>query len=714
MSRITQSFSLKDATRLTQRAKTPLIVIREAVTNAIEAIRQRREAFNNDFMGEVTLTLNLQKDLVGDLWVSQFDIVDNGIGFNEENRNRFHAYGDTSKCYNNKGTGKIHYLHWFDKVTVDSFYQTNNGSFKHYEDTATQENDFDYSDEDTENTLFCTTVSLKNLEAKGNESQKLFELIQLQDINKFKGVIIKMFLPYLVVELGVNINISFRVIIKGEAGDILSDKKESLNKEDVNFAVSSEKVYVTKSKMIFDDSKIRFESIKDSEREIIVDSYSIPTDKGDGNGVYFSRKQTILSKAQPKDIGFKWSLYEKTPAKGFYTISVISGDLFDNTEYLTDAGEWTFPRKKGKKDRDMILETEGSYFQEDIDQAIQPALRNAFSPLIETLQSNEINVQDVMKRYGFTNRYDARIEIGDSVAEIVTKLYKAESAHNAQNSIKMMERYQHFSDIESQHANPLSDDFQQDLEKTTSDLLQLTDAQNRDELSKYIIRRDIIAKMLEKLVNKEINSDGQPEGIIHDLIFKRRTQRGLNDLWLFNEDFVHYQSVASEVRLQDIIVDNQPLFPNPDEVNQAIDELGEENTRLLNKRPDIFIFTEAGACVLIELKAPNVKVEDHIAQLYKYSRIIANFAEVNRKKITRFYGYLIGGEVGRLANLPDFNLAPCERYWFKEHTNIKAYDDNATTLGGVSLYQEIIPYKTVIALAKKRNRSFARKLGLEG
>lgn len=127
----------------------------------------------------------------------------------------------------------------------------------------------------------------------------------------------------------------------------------------------------------------------------------------------------------------------------------------------------------------------------------------------------------------------------------------------------------------------------------------------------------------------------------------------------------------------------------------------------LEKRPDIFLFPEEGKCILIEFKAPGVDVSLHLDQLPKYAKLIANYS---KKKITQFYGYLIGENINRL-DIPDrYNRAVYSGYWFNPSEIIK---DLNTDFPIADLYQEIIPFSTIASRAEMRNRSFAEKLGIE-
>ena len=52
-------------------------------------------------------------------------ITDNGIGFNDENFGRFVTLFDDTKGFNNFGTGRIQYMHFFKYTQIRSVYEIN-------------------------------------------------------------------------------------------------------------------------------------------------------------------------------------------------------------------------------------------------------------------------------------------------------------------------------------------------------------------------------------------------------------------------------------------------------------------------------------------------------------------------------------------------------------------------------------------------------------
>lgn len=113
--------NLSGAMDLIKMSKNPLTPVYEAITNSLESLAMKFEREVSDQTDpeiEVkfyfTGLLEEYKDL------EQVEIVDNGIGFTDENYNRFIEFFDKSKGYDNRGTGRLQYFHRFNKIHVES------------------------------------------------------------------------------------------------------------------------------------------------------------------------------------------------------------------------------------------------------------------------------------------------------------------------------------------------------------------------------------------------------------------------------------------------------------------------------------------------------------------------------------------------------------------------------------------------------------------
>lgn len=95
----------------------------EAISNSLEAT-----CGSND---TITVRLQLRPTIIPDKYsFLSLEIEDTGIGFNDINFERLQRLYDETKNCNNFGTGRIQYLHFFDKTDIHSVYEKDGKVFK--------------------------------------------------------------------------------------------------------------------------------------------------------------------------------------------------------------------------------------------------------------------------------------------------------------------------------------------------------------------------------------------------------------------------------------------------------------------------------------------------------------------------------------------------------------------------------------------------------
>jgi hypothetical protein len=115
-----------------------------------------------------------------------------------------------------------------------------------------------------------------------------------------------------------------------------------------------------------------------------------------------------------------------------------------------------------------------------------------------------------------------------------------------------------------------------------------------------------------------------------------------HDIWLLSEEYQYFEHIASDKPLSSLTwIDGSKLFA-PEVDDELLQMFAKNNKEHKAKRPDIALFNEEGAAVIIEFKAPDVDLQEHVNDLAQYARLLA--AKSNGR-IKRFYGYLIGGTI---------------------------------------------------------------------
>ena len=113
-----------------KKSPTSLSPVFEAFTNALESIKIKKsedEKFGN---GKIIISIYANELTDKTSEFRSIEILDNGIGFNEKEFKRFNTFKDNSKGFKNLGSGRIQYVHFFDRTIIKSVFENDD---KYYE-----------------------------------------------------------------------------------------------------------------------------------------------------------------------------------------------------------------------------------------------------------------------------------------------------------------------------------------------------------------------------------------------------------------------------------------------------------------------------------------------------------------------------------------------------------------------------------------------------
>ena len=708
-----QSIGIKQTLTLISKSKDPLSPMTEALMNSLDAIKQRQQT-GEDFVPEIDVELNfIRSDLFDKPEVLDFiRVSDNGIGFSEENENRLLALGDRSKGFNNRGTGKAQIFHRFSTLDVSSIVKVGDAFIE--KDISYDINDNYHS---TQKKASCcglkTIVTMKDFYADKAEME-YWQNFRTSSSNLKKEIIRHLFLRLFMER---DTNLSIRVSIfrqdSGTPSTFVISGKDIPDPEKTEDAIVESVKYNSKKK------GVEWEVVQ--PHTLKIRRFKMPVEDATGNAIYLCSKN-ILVKPFPLPL-----LRKNTNYSGFYYLTSISGDIFDEPSNVSQTvDDFIFPsRKKIEQDienGEMYYSEQPFIFREDIKKSLSESLAAVYSDVKSLKDDQEKSILAIAQKYGIHD--DAvtvsKVYINDSSEEITQKLFAAQAKIFAKRSIEIQQSFDEIAKFESESANPLSEDYEAKIGEATRKLLSLIPQQNKDELARYVIRRDMVVKILQliegnksaqQILWKQLKESGidvreDKEGLIHDLIFKRKhLSTCANDLWLLNEEFVHF-SGCSDKPIEELEVNGEKLLKDDIDIENILVKFGLQKGSVLEKRPDIFLFPEEGKCILIEFKALGVDVTKHLDQIAMYAKLIANFS---RYKISQFYGYFFCETVNTLTINGRYRLASYGNYWVYPYEPVV---DVGTQAPIADLYQEIIPISTIAKRAEIRNRSFAEKLGI--
>ncbi len=229
----------------------------------------------------------------------------------------------------------------------------------------------------------------------------------------------------------------------------------------------------------------------------------------------------------------------------------------------------------------------------------------------------------------------------------------------------------------------------------------------KSELAEYVVQRRSVLEFLERLLDRQEDGSHAKEAAVHEVVFPlKKTSDELDyedhNLWLLDEGLVYHKYLASDI----------PLSTQESPVKAGSSD-----------RPDILIYQGSVALVegefpfqsvvLIEFKRPERKdyneQKSPIQQVLRYASKIRNGEARDRTGATlevpdnvRFYCYVIASMTPRLkedADIHGLTPTPDRMGYFGFNEPYKAYI-------------ELISFKKLIADAKKRNRIFFDKLDI--
>lgn len=721
-----QKIELKNSCELIGKSKDIFSPIKEAITNSLDAIIQKQKLHNTFApLISVCIYFKTSKDLLGKEIhaLDYISIEDNGIGFTSDNLERFKKLAENTKGLNNRGTGKIQIFCRFNEISIDSTF-IEDGKGRHL--NAIWKITGEYDDSLTELGIQNITKTIvKMSDFSGDKNEENFFLRYLDNINELRRDIVKRFLLRL--WLGTNNNsLSLRIqtfLENQQKGDFTFNQSTvpHPDKEEV-ISISTEQAKVTVDKKNKDKVHIDWRPIE-PKYNLILRRFKLSKDEVDENGIYMCSKDIVV---EP----FKFQAVRKNANfNGYRYLSSISGDILDNPLNVNQSVDgFKFPSKKKiereLKDGDMFLfNRENKFiFWDEIKDKIGHGLSEAYDD-IEGLQGErEKTIIELAKQYGISleDAEESNIAFNDTEEEATEKLFETQAKRLAKQSIEIQKTYKELKDLGTQILDPRSEEYRIKFGELSNKLLEKIPQQNKDELTRYIIRRDMVVDLLKlALCNdlavqkewQEKKGEGEKirqdkEGIIHDIIFKRRMKEIPNDLWILNEEFVHFNG-CSDLELDKLEINGEKILKDNIDILQALRSVGIQKDTYSKQRPDIFLFPEEGKCILVEFKAPDVDVSTYLDQIQRYARLLANYSN---KQFIQFFGFLIGETIDRVSVPGRYNKVPYGNYWIYPDEPVKSIDESEIMIA--NLYQEILPLSEIVKRAELRNRSFAEKLGI--
>lgn len=691
---IAQDLSFKGILNDVKKSNTSLSPIFEAFTNALEAIKIKEKSNTGSKKGEIVISIYVEELTDKSFEFREIHISDTGIGFNEKEFKRFNTFKDNSKGYKNLGSGRIQYVHYFDRTVFRSEF-IEEGLFYEREFVMSKSKPF------LDKNAIVKIKYCKHSSGKETNTKITFSGL-LEKSNIYNGMtdqtlkddLIKRYLYYFCF----NSEDLPKITIDYFVGNKLNSTA-GISKLDIPLFDKRENISIQYNRVSKNAKSI--EKI-DKKEEFVLTTYRISSNILDSNDLKLISKGEVVEETKINLTGISKS----DLIHGNKYLVLVSGNYIDERDSNV-RGELNIPTRHSN---DVLnLFNNEVIFIEDIEENVNSKLVSLYPEIEIVINRHKKELENIKEMFLIGDENDAEISLNDDDKKIIEKFYEAQAKKEARIDASLKQSIDRLENLDT-----TSKTYERDLEQEINRIVKIIPEQNKRTLSHYVARRKLVLELFGKIRNKglKIQSESKrnkDEALIHNLLFHQKSTDSYgSDLWIINEEFIYFQG-HSEFKLKDLKIENKKVFRT---------EFGEEEERYLNSldkkrlesRPDVLLFPEEEKCIIIEFKAPNVDASDHLTQINKYATLIRNYT-TSDFDIKLFYGYLIGEAIEPndvMSGVTTFEYSKNFDYLFSPSQKVRHFNGGENG----SIYTEVLKYSSLLQRAELRNNIFIKKLGL--
>ena len=648
----------------------PLVPLYEAIVNSIHAIEERRVYDDKPFNPYITIEIVRDQQLILEGQgidysindVIGFNVIDNGIGFDENNMRSFLQSDSTYKAsIGGKGVGRFSWLKAFKKADVESvFLDTDSTPVRRKFEFSLEKQEID--DMLTE----CENYTDNRTEIKLVDYQYEYRKNLNKQTEKIATKIMQHCVIYLMAPDCPKITVQ----------DIADRKTISINELFHRNIKKSENI----STFTVQGTEYELLNIKMKDAAI------------GGSKLYLCANSRVVREIplEREVVDLDKNLFRN---QGFYYIGVVSGKVLDES-VSSSRTSFDIPEESD----------EGGLSIQDIVKAAAEKVEEFLSDYLEEVQAQKDErirryISHEAPQYRHLLKY-----MPERIKNIKPSLSDAkldEELYRLRREFEMQLRTDNQNLMEKMRNDMVvSDTYQEEFRRQVE---RISDA-NKAVLAEYVAHRRIILELLKQGIRRNDDGKYNRESFIHNLIYPmRRTADELgyeaHNLWLIDERLSYCDYISS-----DIPFNNDPKEERPDimMLDHPVAVSDEDNTGQAYE-----------SIVIFELKKPlrddYTASENPIQQMLGYvDKLGTNRVKdkegrlINVGPNTQFYLYAICDitpNLRKVADDRDFVETPDRLGYYRYHEKKKAYI-------------EILSYDKIIQDAMKRNRILFDKLGL--
>ncbi|GAA5001465.1 hypothetical protein GCM10023206_03950 [Acinetobacter puyangensis] len=680
------------------------VVIEELLANAIDSYLIRRNEDLNPPKLSITFEIEFyQKSLFED---DEYDLaiscLDNGAGFGNAQVKAFITKDSTFKDYLQieglgkcKGAGRIQFFHYFESLNIDSNYLDTkilkrrklSINSETIEVSESQFNQYDVESQDIH-----TKITLKGIK---QNAFKNFSDISIR--NDFSALSIKNYI--------LTAFLQRFLLLKDIVGEFSIVFNENNNNKKSSFEISSMDLPTPVDTKTIYIKCSHSNSIK-PKYNLKITRYSITSSENINlqHEIALCANSAIVYSLTKKF--FRTASDIKKPIDGQFELILVESEFLEGKVNQQRDG-FNIPKDCGNGE-DLIDEIS----MQDLIESLEDYVYLILTPKDFDKNSLIISTQE---RFGISRTMleetNIKIHYSDTEENIAKRVLKKLQDEIVKDTSNLFDIKQEVLELD-----PRSEDFRtkiNDLSWKYTSTLKKMDMAN---LSQLVVRRSSMIEVLRKAVklmlacqDKSSCVRREDERIIHNIFFptgKNNTESIDHDIWILNEEYHYFEHIASDKPLSSFTFKgNKKLFES--DIDESLEALFKKNNQdHSKKRPDIAIFNEEGSAIIIEFKAPNEPLQDHIPDLVQYSRLLA---AKSGGRIKKFYGYLIGNTLDESRMPTHYERFPSGDGYF----NTSPIINPETRAPYGELYSEILFYDQFIDRAEKRLNIYKKKLNIE-
>lgn len=640
----------------------------EAVVNAVHAVKEKRD---NGGIIEIVLIRDNQTTADGSIpAVKSVKVIDNGIGFDQKNRDSFDTYRSADKrAVGGKGFGRFLFLKYFEDVFIESVFEEEevfyNRSFKFGKENEIIE---DEKTEVSEETVTRSSILLKDLK-DSHDFEKNLEVIARKILERILIYFIddEFICPEIIVREDDSSNsISLENYLRNTK-EIDEIKSTPFVLKDVENGV--EKSLKAKVFKFFNPGNQKSKICLTAHNRVV--------------------SETSIYKYIPEFEDEFYETVENNVSKNYIVKIYVMGDYLDENVSL---------------ERDKFL------FEKD-----QVSIYHPFS-----LKDIELKAAEIAKdcfSSDINPRYEKKVSKVNEYVNVSAPWHKpyvkdldlsSISYNSSDESIDVELHKLKFRDemnARSVMKHLLATDDCDDYPKKISEAIAKITDLGKTELAHYVFNRRWILQALQSFLKRQDDGKAFLEKDIHNLIFPMgKDSVSINyeehNLWLLDERLVFSEYIASDKKISN----KKEALGEPDLLVFDMKKAFRHGENEYSNPLTIFEFKRPKRVDYAEEDNPITQVCDYVEKIRAgFYEMPEGFEKIKINDSTPVFGYVV---CDRCEKIDRF----CRQYQLTLSADGDGYFGYQKDF---KIYLEVISYRKLRKDAELRNKIFFKKLMLE-